>query len=56
MKSTIWVLAIVMALGMGPTVVSVHAQSGFEKEPVLQAKDLVAQGLLKGPHYTVDPR
>jgi hypothetical protein len=31
-----------------------QAQSGFEKEPVLNAKDLVGPELLKGPYFTVD--
>ena len=32
----------------------VQAQSGFEKEPVLNARNLVAPELLKGPYFTVD--
>jgi len=33
-----------------------RGQSGFETEPVLKAKDLVAPELLKGPHFSVDDR
>ena len=35
-----------------------HAQapSGYEAEPVLNARDLAAPDLLKGPHFTVDPK
>ena len=41
---------------MGTAVMTARAQSGFETEPVLKAKDLVAPELLKGPHFTVDDR
>jgi hypothetical protein len=45
---------IVLILGTaGPTA---RAQTGFETEPVLRAKDLVAAELLKGPNFTVDDR
>jgi hypothetical protein len=30
--------------------------SGYEKEPVLNAKDLAGPELLTGPHFTVDPK
>ncbi len=35
-----------------------HAQpaASFETEPVLNAKDLATPELLKGPHFTVDPK
>jgi hypothetical protein len=33
-----------------------YAQSGFEKPPVLQAKDVLPEALLKGPFHEVDPR
>ena len=35
-----------------------HAQApaGYETEPVLNAKDLAVPELLKGPHFTVDPK
>ena len=32
------------------------AGAGYEAEPVLNAKDLAVPELLKGPHFTVDPR
>src|SRR5215467_12889051 len=43
--------AAIMLLGSGAA--TVHAQ-GYEKEPVLAAKDLVGPELLKGPHFTTD--
>jgi hypothetical protein len=35
-----------------------HAQApaGYETEPVLNAKNLATPELLKGPHFTVDPK
>ncbi len=48
-------LATASVLIMG-TMTSARAQSGFEKEPVLKATDLVAPELLKGPSFTVDDR
>lgn len=56
MKSTVSVLAVMTVLVMGTAVMTARAQSGFETEPVLKAKDLVAPELLKGPHFTVDDR
>jgi hypothetical protein len=35
---------------------SAGAQSGFEKPPVLQAKDVLPEALLKGAFHEVDPR
>ena len=32
------------------------AATGYETEPVLNAKDLATPELLKGPHFTVDPK
>src|SRR6266481_7079345 len=56
MKMAITVLATVtsMLAGSAPT----HAQApvGFEAEPVLNAKDLAVPELLKGPHFTVNPK
>jgi hypothetical protein len=52
--------AIVMALATAALLITggagtpAQAQSGFEKEPVLNAKNLVAPDLLKGPYFTVD--
>ena len=40
---------------LGSSVATAHAQ-GYEKEPVLSAKDLVGPELLKGPHFTTDPK
>ncbi len=37
-------------------VAQAQAPSGYEKEPVLSAKALAAPELLKGPHFTVDPK
>ena len=48
-------LATASVLIMG-TMTTVRAQSGFEAEPVLKATDLVTPELLKGPHFTVDPK
>jgi hypothetical protein len=41
---------------MGGAATTSWAQSGYEAEPVLKAKDLVAPELLKGPNFTVDER
>jgi len=49
-------LAAATLLITGGTGRPAHAQSGFEKEPVLNAKDLVGPELLKGPYFTVDDR
>ena len=56
LKPMILALAMLTVLVPGRAVTSAHAQSGFQQEPVLQAKDLVAAELLKGPHFTVDTR
>jgi len=55
-KSILSSIAIITVIIMGTTVMTARAQSGFETEPVLKAKDLVAPELLKGPHFTVDDR
>ena len=57
MKMAITVLAILVSMVMGSAVT--HAQApaaGYEAEPVLNAKDLAVPELLKGPHFTVDPK
>ncbi len=54
MKILISLIGMMTVLVMGSAVRTAHAQ--FQPEPVLQAKDLVATELLKGPHYTVDTR
>lgn len=56
MKPMISVVAMITVLVTGSAVMTAQAQSRFQKEPVLQAKDLVATELLRGPHYTVDSR
>ena len=56
MKFTLSSIAMITVLIMGTTAMTARAQSGFETEPVLKAKDLVAPELLKGPHFTVDDR
>src|SRR5262249_36557845 len=55
-KSVLSSIAMITLIIMGATVMTARAQSGFETEPVLKAKDLVAPELLKGPHFTVDDR
>jgi len=57
MKMAIAVLAVVASMAVGSAVA--HAQAptaGYETEPVLNAKDLAVPELLKGPHFTVDPK
>jgi len=53
MASALVMIAILLTGGASTTS---WAQSGYEAEPVLKAKDLVAPELLKGPHFTVDER
>src|SRR5580765_6481680 len=48
-------LAMIVVLVMGGATTS-RAQSGYEAEPVLKAKDLVPPELLKGPNFTVAER
>ena len=50
------VFAIITLLLASVWVTTSRAQSRYEAEPVLQAKDLVAAELLKGPNYTVDSK
>jgi len=56
LKSMTRALATIVVLVMGGAATTSWAQSGFEAEPVLKAKDLVAPELLKGPNFTVDER
>jgi hypothetical protein len=56
LKSMTRALAIIVILVTGGATATSWAQSGFEAEPVLKAKDLVAPELLKGPNFTVDER
>ena len=53
-RATITVLAAAILLITGGAGTPARAQSGFEKEPVLNARNLVAPDLLKGPYFTVD--
>ena len=55
MNSMISALAMIVVLVMGGATTS-WAQSRYEAEPVLKAKDLVGPELLKGPNFTVDER
>jgi len=54
MKTAISVLAALILAGSEVT--QAQAASGYETEPVLNAKDLAAADLLKGPHFTVNPK
>ena len=56
MKSLNTVIVMITMLALGFSTPIALAQSGYQPEPVLQAKELVAAELLKGPHYTVDSR
>jgi hypothetical protein len=50
-------VALLISLSLGPLLADpARAQSGFEKPPVLQAKDVLPEALLKGPFHEVDPR
>ena len=49
--------ALFLSVSLGITLApAASAQSGFEKPPVLQAKDVLPQALLKGPFHEVNPR
>lgn len=52
-RTAIVAIAAATFLITGGTGRPAQAQSGFEKEPVLNAKDLVAPDMLKGPYFTV---
>jgi hypothetical protein len=56
MKTAIAVLAATAVILSGSAAAQAQAPSGYEPEPVLNAKDLAAAELLKGPHFTVDPK
>ncbi len=51
--ATLMTTALILVSGW-----AAHAQpaASFETEPVLNAKDLATPELLKGPHFTVDPK
>jgi hypothetical protein len=55
MKTTMAALAVAAITLMGGAVAA-QAPSGYETEPVFNAKDLATPELLKGPHFTVDPK
>ena len=57
MKTAIAALAAAVILtGSATTQAQAPAPSGYETEPVLSAKDLAAADVLKGPHFSVDPK
>jgi len=56
MKTAIAAVATVVIILMGSVATRAQAPSGYEAEPVLNAKDLATAELLKGPHFTVDPK
>ena len=56
MKTAIAVLTATVVILTASAGAEAQAQSGYEPEPVLNAKDLATPELLKGPHFTVDPK
>jgi hypothetical protein len=56
MKTAIAALTATAVILIGSAAAQAQAPSGYEAEPVLNAKDLAAADLLKGPHFTVDPK
>lgn len=49
--------ALFLSVSLGIVLASsARAQSQFEKPPVLQAKDVLPEALIKGPFHEVDPR
>lgn len=61
MSMTSWTLrgpmVLLAVLGFaGSGAAQAPAATAFESEPVFEAKDLVAPELLKGPHFTLDPK
>src|SRR5215467_7333121 len=56
MRTTIVRLAAAVVILANCGAASAQAPAGYEAEPVLDAKDLATPELLKGPHYTVDPK
>jgi hypothetical protein len=56
MKTAIAVLAATAVILIGSVATQAQAPSGYEAEPVLNAKDLASADVLKGPHFTVDPK
>jgi hypothetical protein len=56
MKTAIAILTATAVILIGSAVTQAQAPSGYETEPVLNAKDLAADDVLKGPHFSVDPK
>ena len=56
MEAAIPVVMAAVVILIGSAVTQAQAPAGYETEPVLNAKDLAAADLLKGPHFTVDPK
>ena len=56
MKMAIAVLTATAVILIGSAAARAQAPSGYEAEPVLNATDLATPELLKGPHFTVDPK
>lgn len=56
MKMTSAVLTATAVILIGSVATYAQAPSGYEAEPVLNAKDLAAPELLQGPHFTVDSK
>src|SRR6266568_6809505 len=56
MKRVIATLAMMAMTMMASERVYAQAPTGYETEPVLNAKDLAVPELLQGPHFTVDPK
>jgi hypothetical protein len=56
MKTAMAILTVTAVIFIGSAGTQAQAPSGYETEPVLNAKDLATAELLKGPHFTVDPK
>jgi hypothetical protein len=56
MKTAIAVLTATAFMLIGSAATHAQAPAGYEAEPVLNAKDLADADVLKGPHFTVDPK
>jgi len=56
MKTAIAILTATVVILVGSVATQAQAPSGYETEPVLNAKDLASADVLKGPHFTVDTK
>ena len=56
MKTAIAVLTATAVILIGSAATQAQTPSGYEADPVLNAKDLATAELLKGPHFTVDSK